>query len=661
LPNSCALGRGTAFAVLFLYAGFRGTAADETGGGKTALTEHEKHIRELRARAMRLPLHPGVYLMHDKSGKIIYIGKAKALKNRVSQYFGSEKNHDEKVRQMVAHVDYFEYILTDSEFEALVLECSLIKQHTPKYNILLKDDKGYSYIRVTKGPWARISEAKRAADDGAEYIGPYVSGWSVRRSVDEARKIFRLPTCHRRFPQDIGKGRPCLNYYIKQCCAPCRGKITEEEYGEAVRDALDFLRGGSAESVRGLTGRMEEAARKLEFERAARIRDCLAAIRRMGERQKVVASKVPEQDVIALTQGAGRSCFEVFRFEKGRLTDRETFFLGETGNPASARDEFLERYYSMRSRIPPRVTLDGPVEGRELLAQWLTEKAGRKVAVTVPKKGEQARLAEMCRSNAAEQLAQTMGRTGKEASALDELGRLLGLEEPPAYIESYDISNLAGGENVAGMVVFENGRPLRSAYRRFKIKTVVGQDDYASMHEVVARRLKEYDKEKGSGEGFGRLPDLILLDGGRGHVAAVQPVLDAAGISVPLFGMVKDGRHRTRAIAKNGGEIAINSNRSAFTLVSSIQEEVHRFAIGYHRQLRKKAAVSSALLSVEGVGPVRAKGLLKHFRTVAAIRGADLTELIHAPGMTEPAARNVYRAFHPDAGEAPAPEPEERC
>ncbi len=597
---------------------------------------------------MSLPLHPGVYIMHDRAGKIIYIGKAKALKNRVSQYFGSERNHDEKVRQMVAHVEWFEYILTDSEFEALVLECSLIKQHAPKYNILLKDDKGYSYIRVTRGPWARISEAKQAADDGAEYIGPYVSGWTVRQSVDEALRIFRLPTCSRRFPQDIGKGRPCLNYYIKRCCAPCRGKMTEGEYAESVQEALEFLRGGSAESLRTLEKKMGEAAEKLEFERAARIRDRIAAIRRMGERQKVVASSVAEQDVVAFTQGGGRSCFEVFRFTAGRLSDRETFLMGETGDPKAARGEFLERYYSMRGRIPPRVSLDGPAEGEELLARWLSEKAGRKVQIVLPQKGEQARLVEMCRSNAAEQLAQTIGRTGREASALDELARLLGLSEPPAYIEAYDISNLAGGENVAGMVVFENGRPFRQAYRRFRIKTVEGQDDYASMREVVSRRLAEYGKQKDTGAGFGRLPDLILLDGGKGHVSAVQPVLDAAGLKIPLFGMVKDDRHRTRAIAKNGGEIAIHSNRSAFTLVSSIQNEVHRFAIGYHRQMRKKTTISSALTSIEGIGPVRARTLLRHFRTISAIRQADLAELTAAPAMNEAAARKVYESFHPE-------------
>lgn len=615
------------------------------------LTDQEKHKRQLRARAMRLPLHPGVYLMHDKTGRIIYVGKAKALKNRVSQYFGSERNHDNKVRQMVAHVDTFEYILTDSEFEALVLECSLIKQYSPKYNILLKDDKGYHYIRVTKRPWRRISEAKQLADDGADYIGPYISSWSVRQSVDEALRIFGLPSCSRRFPQDIGRGRPCLNYYIKLCCAPCRGKITEEEYDETVSEAVDFLKGGSAGSIRDLARRMEKASEKLEFEHAARIRDRIAAIRKMSDRQKVVASRVPEQDVVALTQGIGKNCFEVFRFQGGRLCDRETFLMGEIGEPKAARGEFIERYYSMRDRVPPRVSLDGPAKGSELIARWLSEKAGRKVALVVPKKGEQAQLVKMCLTNSAEQLAQATGRTGREASALDELARLLGLAKPPEYIESYDISNLAGGDNVAGMVVFENGRPLKSAYRKFKIRTVEGQDDYASMREVITRRLEEYFKQKDSGEGFGRLPDLILLDGGRGHVNVVRPVLEAAGLSIPLFGMVKDDRHRTRAIATNGGEIAINSSRSAFTLVSSIQDEVHRFAIGYHRQSRKKSTISSTLTSIEGIGGTRAKALLRRFKTISAIRDADLAELIGTPGMTEPSAQKVYEYFHPAQGE----------
>lgn len=607
--------------------------------------EREERIKRLRAKAIKLPLHPGVYIMHDKTGKIIYIGKAKALKNRVSQYFGSEKNHDEKVRKMVSNVADFEYILTDSEFEALILECSLIKQHTPKYNILLKDDKGYHYIKITNGDWPKISEANQITDD-ARYVGPYISSWSVKQAIDEALKIFRLPSCSRRFPQDIGKGRPCLNYYIKQCCAPCRGGVSQEDYSETVSEAIDFLRGGSAASIRMLTDKMNEAADAMEFERAARIRDRITAIKRMGDRQKVVMAKVQEQDIIALAQGPGAACFEVFRFQNGRLCDRETFLLGDVGNPKTARAEFVEQYYSMRDRIPPRVCLDDEAADSELLGEWLSQKAGRKVTVSVPQKGEQAHLVEMCRSNAAEQLAQSTGRTGREASALDELGRLLGMEQPPLYIESYDISNLAGGENVAGMIVFENGRPLKSAYRKFKIKTVEGQDDYGSMREVIQRRLNEYFENKDSGEGFGRLPDLILLDGGRGHVAAVKPLIEASGLEIPVFGMVKDDKHRTRAIAQDGGEIAINSTRSAFTLVSTIQDEVHRYAIGYHRQMRKKNTISTTLVSIPGVGQTRAKNLLKHFKTVSAIRGADLEELEGAPGMTKPAAKNVYEYFH---------------
>lgn len=403
----------------------------------------------LREKAMRLPLQPGVYLMRDAGKNIIYVGKAKALKNRVSQYFGSDKNHDAKVRRMVSQVDDFDTIVTDSEFEALVLECSLIKQYSPKYNILLKDDKGYHYIRVSPGPWAKISEWKgNPPDDGARYIGPFLSFWAVREAVDEARKIFLLPSCNRRFPQDLGKGRPCLNYFIKQCCAPCRGKVKEAEYAESVAEAVDFLTGGSAASVKQLTRKMEQAAENLEFETAAHLRDRLAAIRRITEKQKVVSAKVEEQDVIALAQSGlegAAACFEVFRFSGGRLYDREHFVLKDIGNTEQARGEFLERYYSMRDKIPPRISLDGSVQNPALLEQWLSEKAGKKVTVAIPQRGEQAKLVEMCRNNAAEHLAQSVGRTGKETSALDELTRLLGLEQPPVFIESYDISNLAGG------------------------------------------------------------------------------------------------------------------------------------------------------------------------------------------------------------------------
>ena len=624
--------------------------------------EQEDKRKELRQKAMRLPLLPGVYLMHNKAGEIIYIGKAKALKNRVSQYFGSEKNHDNKVRRMVANVDWFEYILCDSEFEALVLESSLIKQNQPKYNILLKDDKGYSYIRVSGGPWPRITEVKKVEDDGAKYIGPYMSSWSIKQTIDSARKIFKLPDCNRKFPQDFGKGRPCLNYYIKQCCAPCRGRVSEAEYNEAFQEALDFIKGGSSTSVKALTAKMEEAAENMEFELAARLRDRIAAINKMRERQKVVASRVEEQDVFALAQGETHTAFEVFRFTGGKLSDRESFLTEGCQPDPEARSEFLRQYYAIRDRVPPVVTVDGPVEDAELVARWLAEKRGKAVKIHIPQRGEQAQLVQMCRQNAAESVARQVGNSGREASALDELRRLLGLDKVPAYIESYDISNLQGGENVAGMVVFENGRPLKSAYRKFKIQTVAGQDDYGSMREVIRRRFEEYyaHQEQGDTQGFGRLPDLILLDGGKGHVAAVQPLLEEMGIAVPLFGMVKDDRHRTRAIAVSGGEIAIQSNRRAFTLLSTIQDEVHRFAIGYHRQQRKKAAVSSTLTSIPGIGEARAKALLKHFKTVAAIGSADLKELEEAPSMTQPAARRVYEFFHGEAenqgpgGENPA-------
>ena len=538
------------------------------------------------------------------------------------------------------------------------MESSLIKQHQPKYNILLKDDKGYCYIRVSGGEWPRVTAVLQKEEDGAKYIGPYLSFWSIRETVDAARKIFRLPDCNRKFPQDFGKARPCLNFYIDQCCAPCRGRVSLKDYQEAFQQAMDFIKGGSGTSVRELTRRMEQAAEDLDFELAARLRDRINAINKLKERQKVVASRVEEQDVFALAQGEQSTAFEVFRFTGGKLSDRESFVTEGCQPDGESRSEFLRQYYAIRDRIPPVVTLDGPVEDQELVAQWLSEKRGRTVRLNVPQKGSQRQLVEMCRSNAAETLAQRSGLAGRDASALDELRRLLGLEKTPAYIECYDISNLQGGENVAGMVVFENGRPLKAAYRRFKIKTVEGQDDYGSMREVIRRRLGEYraHQAQGDGAGFGRLPDLILLDGGKGHVAAVQPVLEEMGVNVPLYGLVKDDKHRTRAIARTGGEIAITSTRRAFTLLSTIQDEVHRFAIGYHRQQRKKSAVSSTLLSIEGVGPARAKALLKHFRTVGAVGEATEEELAAAPGMTKPAAAKVYRHFH---GEEAQPQPEE--
>lgn len=602
-------------------------------------------LTELRKKAMALPLLPGVYIMHDKSGKIIYIGKAKVLKNRVSQYFGSQNNHAEKVRRMVDNVDDFEYIITDSEFEALILECSLIKQHTPKYNILLKDDKGYSYIRISPGDWKRISYTLQKQDDGAEYIGPYKSSYYVKSAVEEANKIFMLPTCNRKFPQDFRKARPCLNYHIKQCMAPCTGRVKLRDYKESLNQAIDFLKGGSSNSIKTLTAQMEQAAENLEFERAAKIRDKINAVRKMGDKQKVILSKILDQDIVAGFSDDGKTCFQVFRFEAGRLFDRESFVI-DGGDAESEIEEFLLRYYTIRNDVPKNIAIDREFDGIESVTRWLSQKRGNKVSITVPQRGEQAQLVAMCRSNAAEALAQRKGATVREFGVLEQLKEALGLDTLPKYIESYDISNLAGTENVAGMIVYKNGKPLKSAYRKFKIKGFEGQDDYASMAEVLTRRFDEYYKAEDSEEGFGKLPDLILLDGGKGQVAAVKQVLQSKNINVPLFGMVKDDKHRTRAVTGEGGEIAISSKRALFTFLSKMQDEVHRFAIGYHHSRRSKNTFKSSLTNIEGVGEVRARALLKHFRTIENISEADLNELENAPKMTKDTALSVYKYFH---------------
>ncbi|MCH5303343.1 MAG: excinuclease ABC subunit UvrC [Ruminococcus sp.] len=605
-------------------------------------------LAELRKKAMALPLSPGVYIMHNKSGKIIYIGKAKALKNRVSQYFGSQNNHAEKVRRMVENVDDFEYIICDSEFEALILECSLIKQHTPKYNILLKDDKGYSYIRVSPDKWRKITYELQKKDDGAIYIGPYKNSYYVKQSVEEANKIFKLPTCNRKFPEDFGKSRPCLNFHIKQCLAPCRGKVSFKEYNENVEQALDFLKGGSSKSLKELTAEMETASDNLDFERAAKIRDKIIAVRKMADKQKVVSVNVPDQDVIAYFTDSERGCFQIFKFEGGRLCDHENFVVNSPMNDDEELSQFIISYYSMNREIPRNLTLDREIGDKEAVEKWLSEKLGRRVYITNPQRGEQAQLVSMCRKNAAEVLAQIKGRTSREYSVLEELKNLLGLSKIPEYIESYDISNLAGTENVAGMIVYENGKPLKKAYKKFKIKSFEGQDDYASMAEVLDRRFTEYEELKETGEGFGRLPDLILLDGGKGQVAAVEPILKKHNVNVPLFGMVKDGSHRTRAITGSGGEITISSRRSVFTFISKMQDEVHRFSIGYHHQRRKKTTFKSSLTDIDGIGEVRAKALLKHFQTIANIKNADLEELENCPRMTHDSAVAVYNYFHSD-------------
>ena len=603
------------------------------------------NITELRKKAMSLPLTPGVYLMKNAKGEIIYVGKAKKLKNRVSQYFGSQNNHSVKVRKMVENVCDFDYILCDSEFEALVLECSQIKQHSPKYNILLKDDKGYSYIRISEGPWPKISSVLQKAEDGATYIGPYTSSFSVSNSVDEALRIFMLPRCSKSFPREIGKGRPCLNYFIKQCSAPCAGKISCEDYNEAVSAAIDFLKGDSSEIIQRLTQEMEAASERLDFERAAKLRDRINSIKKVNEKQKVVGSDVREQDVFAIAQSDEKYCFSVLRFFDGRLRDNEWFIVNEIDTLPEARRELITRFYSMGRHIPPFITVDGEVADRELLMQWLGENAGHKVEINIPQRGRQVEIMKMCMNNAAQKLALNMGRNAKATAALDELARALNLSKPPVIIESYDISHTAGSDNVAGMVVFKNGLPYKKSYRRFAIKGFDGQDDYGSMAEVISRRLNRYEEEKESGEGFGVLPDLILLDGGHGQVNAVLPIVRAFGYDIPVFGMVKDNKHRTRAIASDGGEIAINSKRKAFTLVSTIQEEVHRFAITYHRSKHQKSTLGGTLTRIDGIGEKKAKAILKHFKTMTAVKSAEIDELCQVEGINKATAQKVYEYF----------------
>ena len=599
-------------------------------------------MKILRKKAMSLPFLPGVYIMKNADGEIIYIGKAKALKNRVSQYFGSQNRHPIKVRKMVENVDRFDYIVTGSEFEALVLECSLIKQHSPKYNILLKDDKGYSYIRISEGEYRKISAVFNKNDDGSEYIGPYLSSYSVRQSVDAANKIFKLPQCNKVFPRDFGKSRPCLNYYISQCCGLCTGKIKKSDYDEAVDGAIAFLKGDSRDIIADLRAKMEKAAEELDFEQAAKLRDRINSIERIKEKQKVVYKSVEEQDVFATADIDGSVCLAVLRFSNGRLFDSEHFFFDDPGDKEGMRSDFITSYYSMRDNIPKRVTVDGEVADRELLEQWLSEKKGKKVTVFVPARGEQLEIVNMCRKNAEEKLAIKKGRTGREIAVLDELKDLLGLKKTPEYIESYDISHTAGQDSVAGMIVFKGGKPYRKAYKRFSIKSFDGNDDYRAMNEVLTRRFSEYEKSKDSTEGFGKLPDLILLDGGVGQVHAVEPVLREFGLKIPLFGMVKDNRHRTRAISGDGGETAINSKRQVFTLVSEIQNEVHRFSVAYHHQKHAKRGLSLSLTEIEGVGEKRASALLKYFKTITAIKNAEVDELSKAPGITSAVAQNIY-------------------
>ena len=564
---------------------------------------------ELRAKANELPLLPGVYLMMDKTGQVIYVGKAIKLKNRVSQYFQDTASHNDKTRRMVSQVDRFDTIIVRTEFEALILENSLIKRHMPRYNILLKDDKGYSYIKVTKEEWPRLSFTLQKEEDGAEYIGPYTSSFAARQMAETAMDAFLLPRCNKRFPQDCGKGRPCLNAHIGKCMAVCSGKISCENYNQAVKSAVHLIRYGKKDILKTLHERMMEASDRLEFETAALLRDQINAITKVTAGQKVVVDPDVEMDVVALAGTPNSVCAAVLRFREGRLTDKREFLFHDTADIAAAREEFLPRYYLDDEQIPKVIAVDELPPDSDALQQALTEKRGSEVQLYVPQRGDKAHLIEMAHTNAVERLARESGRYAREEKLLDELAQVLGLSKPPRTIESYDISNWGDGSSVCGMVVFRDGKPYKTGYRKFKMQTVPGTDDYASLAETVSRRAAAYERVhelaahgQASEDYFGEKPDLLLMDGGKGQVSAAKAALAGTKLAdVPLFGMVKDDHHRTRAIVDSDGrEIAINMNRGTFTFITAIQDETHRFANAYRKQQMKKKIMQQKISGMHG-------------------------------------------------------------
>lgn len=598
-----------------------------------------ERLEFLRDKANRLPMRPGVYIMKDKGGKIIYIGKAKLLKNRVTSYFRAVENHNPKTYKLVSLINDFEFIVTDSELDALVLEASLIKLHTPKYNILLKDDKGFSYIRITGGEYPKIAHSFRNDDKNSTYIGPYTSGYTVKQTIEECNRIFMLPVCHKEFPRDFLKERPCLNYHIKRCMGVCRGCISAEEYREIVNQAVDFIKNGSRDSVEQLTAEMNEAAENLEFEKAAKLRDRIAAIERSAKTQSIQAGKSISCDIFAVSRNNGLISAAAVNYRNGKLIDKENYFLGDEDDEAALRTEFLTRYYENGREIPKLILLDEECEDRELLEEYFRKISGHKVEITVPKRGENLVLTTLAKSNADEYLSIRVGRTGREIAALQDLAKLLGLPKPPEIIESYDISNMGEQTRVAGMITYKNGRPYKAGYRRFNIKDVVGVDDYGCMQEIIRRRFNRY--LEGS-EGFDYLPDLILLDGGKGHVNAVKQVLDELNIKVSLFGLVKDEKHRTKAIADSGGEIQVNANKALFKLLTEIQDEVHRFSIDYQRKKHKQSQYELELTKVKGIGEAKALALLKKYRTKQNIKAATVEELMETAKINRETAENLY-------------------
>ncbi|MBE7007805.1 MAG: excinuclease ABC subunit UvrC [Ruminococcaceae bacterium] len=601
---------------------------------------------ELRAKANDLPLAPGVYLMMDKTGKVIYVGKAKKLKNRVSQYFQENNaSHNEKTRRMVSQVDRFDTIFVSSEFEALILENSLIKQHMPHYNILLKDDKGYPFVRLGKGPYARFTMVNKPVDDGARYFGPFGGRSETRAAIDAVCAAFKLPTCSRRFPRDIGKERPCLNHHMGRCDGFCRGTPDEKEYTERIEQATQLLTGHYKTLTRTMREEMQREAEALRFEQAAALRDRIGAIESLGKRQKVIAGICADTDVWGVYRGAAKCGWAVIHVEDGSVTGRETdvFTAPTDESEADMLSALLNQYYLPRAVLPREILLPVETPDAEELAGVLTERAGRKVSVHVPQRGDKAELLRMAERNAREDVERVTTLQERENKTLALLGEMLSLPEPPRRMESYDISNTGASDIVASMVVYEGAKPKKSDYRRFHMKTVSAHpDDYASMEEVLTRRLRRY---LDGDEKFAPLPDVMLIDGGATHAQVAERVCAALNLPLPIFGMVKDDRHHTRALVTAGGrEIDLRANPAVFALIGQIQDETHRFAITFHHESHTRTSLHSALDDIPGVGKTRKAALLKAFRSVKAIREADIEALEKA--VPRSTAQAVWEHFH---------------
>lgn len=616
---------------------------------------------DIQEELRKLPDQPGVYIMHDKTDAIIYIGKAVSLRKRVRQYF--QPSHDEgiKKKQMVEHIARFEYIITDSELEALVLECNLIKEHTPKYNTMLRDDKTYPYIRVTMGEdFPRVLFSRQLKKDKSRYFGPYTSAGAVKDTIELINKIYQLRTCNRKLPRDIGAERACLNYHIHRCSAPCQGYINKAEYGERVSQVLEFLNGNYTPVIKMLETKMAEASQAMEFEKAIEYRELLGSVKQIAQKQKITNTDGEDKDIIALASDDTDAVVQVFFIRSGKIIGRDHFHV-RVGSEESTSDilvNFVKQFYSGTPYIPREIMLQEPIEDIPVLEEWLSAKRGRRVYIRIPQKGMKEKLVELAAKNASlvlnqdkEKIKREEGRTIGAVKEIEELLGMHGLNR----MEAYDISNINGFETVGSMIVYEKGKPKRSDYRKFKLRTVTGPDDYASMHEVLTRRFKHgmqeiqelkdknLPQEVGS---FTRFPDIIMMDGGRGQVNICLQVLEELGLSIPVCGMVKDDNHRTRGLYFHNVEIPIDRHGEGFKLITRIQDEAHRFAIEYHRSLRSKSQVHSVLDDIEGIGPTRRKALMRRFASIEKIREATVEELAETESMNLQAAEKVYAFFH---------------